>query len=213
MVVGWRTTATASQRYHGRCRIPVCRAPIHASTLGCPATRLGRIVAATAPSTTSIARAVLSGGPSPCGRPTRRGHDGFIGNRTTSHQWPIRAGTFTSQQISDAKENVCVDTDRAPGRTKLNTNQANPVPAGAPDRRFGGSQRPPGALHSGGELPAEASHRRASDSCRVARCPLAQRSTRACRTISLSPDSVVTPWPLVGHQSRGLAMRVTAILK
>ncbi len=74
----------------------------------------------------------------------------------TSHHGPIRT-TFTSQQISDAKETSgAADTDRAPGG-RAEYHQANPGTR-RPDRRFGRWQPTPAwRCIAAGDSPAEAS--------------------------------------------------------
>lgn len=60
------------------------------------------------------------------------------------------APTFTSQQISDAKENVCAAHRIVRQAAVLNTNQANPVP-GDPTGDLAVAANARLALYSGGD--------------------------------------------------------------
>lgn len=105
------------------------------------------------------------------------------------------APTFTSQQISDAKENVCAAHRIVRQAAVLNTNQANPVP-GDPTGDLAVAANARLALYSGGDyllrrLTAEpATPAELRDAVRSLANALQEL---AVNYLAGAPDSVVTP--------------------
>lgn len=182
----------------GRCRILRSPSPIPSSgPLGCPATRLGRIVAASALDDSSIARAVVSsGGPSPCGRLIRRGHRRMVSSATARQAitGPIRADVHQPTDFR-RERNVCAAHRIVRQAAVLNTNQANPVP-GDPTGDLAVAANARLALYSGGDyllrrLTAEpATPAELRDAVRSLANALQEL---AVNYLAGAPDSVVTP--------------------
>ncbi|MEQ0661762.1 hypothetical protein [Mycobacterium tuberculosis] len=198
-VVGWRTTATASQRYHRPMSdtpfaepYPEQRPPWGVPPPGWDGS------SRPAPSTTprspgrwslvaALALAVVSLGVGIVGWFHRQPHD--------KPSPAPSAPTFTSQQISDAKENVCAAHRIVRQAAVLNTNQANSVP-GDPTGDLAVAANARLALYSGGDyllrrLTAEpATPAELRDAVRSLANALQEL---AVNYLAGAPDSVVTP--------------------
>lgn len=197
-VVGWRTTATASQRYHRPMSDTRSPSPIRAAApWGVPPPGWDGS-SRPAPSTTprspgrwslvaALALAVVSLGVGIVGWFHRQPHD--------KPSPAPSAPTFTSQQISDAKENVCAAHRIVRQAAVLNTNQANPVP-GDPTGDLAVAANARLALYSGGDyllrrLTAEpATPAELRDAVRSLANALQEL---AVNYLAGAPDSVVTP--------------------